>query len=119
MPASSSAPCSSRLVLSTLYRLHKASRLLRWPGCSERADAGDTTRFTRQARELRIEKAHVERCVVDDEFRAIDEGDQLGGDLRELRRGVQARQLDAVHRKGPGVDVAFRIQVAVKFLSRE
>ena len=47
----------------------------------------------------------------------LDERDQLGGDLGELRRLLQLRELDAVHGQRAGVDLAFGIQVAMEFLA--
>ena len=70
-----------------------------------------------QARELGVEETHVEGRVVDDELGALDEREQLGGDLGELRRLLQPRELDAVHGQRAGVDLAFRIQVAMEFLA--
>ena len=47
----------------------------------------------------------------------LDEREQLGGDLGELRRLRQLRELDAVHGQRARVDLAFRIQVAMEFLA--
>ena len=54
---------------------------------------------------------------MNDELGAADEREQLVGDLGELRRLLQPRELDAVHRERAGVDVAFGIQVAMEFLA--
>jgi hypothetical protein len=61
-----------------------------------------------------IEEADVERCVVDDEFRAVDEFQQRGRDLGEPRLVLQAIQRQAVHRCRAFVDLAFGIEVTVE-----
>jgi hypothetical protein len=70
-----------------------------------------------QARQLRVEESHVEGRVVNDELRAVDEGQQLPGNVGELRRLQQARELDAVHGECARLDLAFGIQVAMKLLA--
>ncbi len=82
------------------------------------ADRRDGARIAGQARELGVEETDVERRVVNDELGAADEREQLVGDLGELRRLLQPRELDAVHGQRAGVDLALGIQVAMEFLAR-
>jgi hypothetical protein len=105
--------------------LHSASRTVALAGVQAArqrqriehlAEGRDATRV-RQARELRIQEADVEWRVVNDELRAVDEGDQLRGDLGKLRRLQQLREFDTVHGERAGVDLPFRIQVTMEFLA--
>ena len=71
------------------------------------------------ARQLRIEKADVERGVVDDQLGVRDEGQELVGDLGEprlLRQIRRARCRALLERRS--VDVALGIEVAMEMSGR-
>ena len=80
--------------------------------------AAIVARLAGQTREFGVEESDVEGRVVNDELGARNERQQFGGDLGELRRLLQPREFDAVHGQRARVDLAFRIQVAVKLLAR-
>ena len=67
-----------------------------------------------QAPELVVQETDVERRVVDDQFRALDELDQLVDDVREFRLLLQELGRQAVHRLGAGVDRPLRVQVLLE-----
>ncbi len=81
---------------------------------STRHSSRDPERALLEARELGVQEGDVERRVVNDEFGVADEIQELGMNLRKRRflRELFARQ--AMHLQGALVDVAIRIQVAVK-----
>ena len=67
-----------------------------------------------EARKLGVQKGDVEWRVVDDEFGIADEIQELGMNLRERRFLGELFARQPVHLQGALVDVAIRIQVAVK-----
>jgi hypothetical protein len=69
--------------------------------------------------EFRVEEAEVESCVVDDQFGAADEIEEVGGDVGKAGLVEKEIAADSVHRQGAGVDFAFRIQVAVEMPLRQ
>lgn len=66
-----------------------------------------------QALEFGVQEAQVERRVVDDDFGAVDVGDQLVDDLVEFRFVAQEFRGQAVHRERGLVGLALGIDVAV------
>src|SRR3990167_8834300 len=61
-----------------------------------------------------VDKANVERRVVDDQLRALDEVEELIGDFLEARFVFDKVVGDAVHRNRAFVDFAIRLQVNVE-----
>ncbi|CAM2158074.1 hypothetical protein PT2222_40072 [Paraburkholderia tropica] len=70
-------------------------------------------------RKLGIEKADVERRVVNDQFRAANEVENLVRDFGEFRLVGEEFGGQAVHRERAGVAVAFRVDVEVQVVARE
>ena len=67
-----------------------------------------------QQGEFVVEEADVERRVVDDQFRAVDEFEELIGHVLEARLADEVLVADAVHRDRAFVDLALRLQVDVE-----
>ena len=65
------------------------------------------------AREFSVQKTQVERRVVDDHLRALDEVAQFMGDLVELRFVTEELGGQAVYGQRALVRLAFRVDVAV------
>jgi hypothetical protein len=63
--------------------------------------------------QLRIEEADVEIGVVDHEFRALHEGEELARDVRECRLRGEELVGDAVHRQRARVHFPIRSQVTM------
>jgi len=82
-----------------------------------RHHAGD--RRTPQQLQFLVQETDVEGRVVDDEFRALEIGQQLVGDLRELGLVAQKLVADAVHLERVLVAVALRVDVVVQVVAGE
>src|SRR5690606_5171892 len=67
-----------------------------------------------EALELVLEEAHVEGGVVDHQLGAVDEGQELVGDLAELRLVGQEFQGQPGDLLRPGLELAVGIEVAVE-----
>jgi hypothetical protein len=61
-----------------------------------------------------LKEAHVELGIVYDQFTVANEIEQLIGNLGETRLACKVCATDAVHALGPFVDIALRVQQAVK-----
>src|SRR5512139_1702492 len=72
-----------------------------------------------QSRELMIQKADVERRVVNDQLGAVYEREEFVGDVGELGLVGQEVLSDSVNRQRPTVDFALRIDVSMKVTARE
>jgi hypothetical protein len=103
--------------------LHNASSELRWPGktfarqlqrVEHAAAIPDAARFRAEPRQLGIEEADVERGVVDDQFGAIDEGQEFADDLREQRLVGEEFIGQAVYFGRTAVHFALRIEVTME-----
>ena len=68
----------------------------------------------RHARELGVEKADVERRVVDDPFRAAGELDEFRRDLPELRLALEIVPRHSVHFGRAGIDLALGVEAKVE-----
>ncbi len=66
------------------------------------------------ARELRVQESHIERRVVDDEFRVADELQELHVHLRKGRLLRQPLARQSVHLNRALVDVALGIQILME-----
>ena len=75
---------------------------------------GDGTSGLRHPLELRVQECHVERGIVDDQFRPADELEKFLGNLAELRLSLQELGGQAVHLQRARVDLAIGAQVAMK-----
>src|SRR5262245_19373481 len=82
------------------------------------AAAADFLRHARQSPELVVQDLDVEVCVVNDELGAVDELDELGRDLGELRLRGEKLVLDAVHLERAAIDFALGVDVAVEAVLR-
>jgi hypothetical protein len=80
--------------------------------CIDEALASD--RNLSRAFELGIQKAEIESGVVGNESAVADELQQFLSDLREPRFVVEEIGGQAVHRKGLGRHVSFRVDIAVE-----
>ncbi|MNN56204.1 hypothetical protein D3C81_1711210 [compost metagenome] len=67
-----------------------------------------------QQGELVVDEANVERRVVDDQLGALDELEELVGDVLEARLAHQVFVGDAVHRDGAFIHFAVGLQVDVE-----
>ena len=67
-----------------------------------------------QQREFGIQETDVERRVVDDEFGAAYEIEEFSCDVGKSRLVLQELKADSVNRQRAGVDVAFRVDVAME-----
>jgi CBS domain-containing protein len=83
-------------------------------------DGADVLQLLRKARarELSIEKAEIERRVVDQQLRAFQVIPQRARDLRELRLVGEESAGDAMDRLGAGLAGPLRIDVTVKVVLR-
>ena len=84
-------------------------------GVEDRAVTGDVRpiRLAHQ-REFVVDETHVERRVVDDQLRAVDELEKLIGNFRKARLAHQEFVGDAVHANGAFVTFPVRLQVHVE-----
>ncbi len=71
----------------------------------------------RQARKLMIQESDVECCVVDHEFSARNEPQELCRDLRESRPALEVGAPDTVNLLGTLLDIPIRVEVAMEGLS--
>ena len=79
---------------------------------------GDAARRGREPFELSVEERHVERRVVNDEFGAAQEFEQLARDFREARLAREELRGQSVHLQGARVDLAIGAQVTVEHPAR-
>jgi hypothetical protein len=70
-------------------------------------------------RKFCIQKADVERRVVNDQLGALQKIDQRSGDLRELRLVAQKIGGEAVYRERARIAVAFGVHVEVQVIARQ
>ena len=85
---------------------------------------GDRARVTAKgrdadAREFRVQKRHVKRCVVDDDLGAGHIIDEFRGDVLECGLVGQELTRQAVHFEGRLVAVAAGVDVAVKIVAAQ
>jgi len=67
-----------------------------------------------QPRQFRVEECEVERRIVDNELSALDELEQLRGDVSEARLPAKELGGEAVHLQRPRVDLAVRAEVTME-----
>src|SRR5690606_18066544 len=72
-----------------------------------------------QQGQLRIQEAHVKGGVVDHQLCPADEAQEVIADLGEARFVRQELGADAVYGLGAFIDLAIRIDVAVKVSARQ
>src|SRR5690606_26242773 len=79
----------------------------------DRAQLAQRAEAAAQARELGIEEAQVEGGVVDDQFGAVDESEELLGHVGEFRLAGEELAGQAGDLLRARLEIAFRIQVAL------
>jgi hypothetical protein len=67
--------------------------------------------------ELVLQETDIEFGIVDDEFRAREEPEQVLGDVREARLMFQVGKGDAMDALGAFVDIPFGIQESMELAS--
>ena len=87
-------------------------------GIEDSAEIGDFS-YSVEPPELGIQEGDVERRIVNNEFRIAHELEKLRLDLRERRLIRQPVARQTVHLLRAFVDVALRIQIAMKGAPRE
>ena len=102
---------AQRIEAVALARVHLARERQR---VDHGAEVAHPARGARQALQLRVEERDVERRVVNDQLRAVDELEQLVDDLREARLLREELVGDAVHVLRGAVDRPVRAQVAME-----